>query len=94
MSMDSVIAAQDCRSYLGISSHPVAHVVGYIKGVEHAITVTTDHNKVVFSFEESICQFQYFDTDWQDMEWDEEEKVLTVSNTKPKYSFNIFFPEQ
>lgn len=87
-------AAQDCRGYLGIATETVAEVTGYVKGSEHTVTVTIDHNKVVFGFDAPICGFEYFDTDWQIMEWDEEEKILTVSSNKPKYSFKVFFPEQ
>lgn len=94
MSIDSMSAAQDCRGYLGIATETVAEVTGYVKGAEYTITVTIDHNKVVFGFDTQICGFEYFDTDWQIMEWDDVEKILTVSNNKPKYSFKVFFPEQ
>lgn len=94
MSIESMEAAQDCRGHLGIASQTVAEVTGYVKGSEHKITVTIDHNKVEFAFDEPIGQYQYFNTEWQDMEWDDEEKTLTISNTKPKYSFKVFFPAQ
>lgn len=94
MSIESMIAAQDCRGYLEISTEVVSTVIGYVKGIEHTITITIDHNKVEFGFDKPIGNFQYFNTDWQEMEWDEEEKVLTISNEKPKYSFGVMFPEQ
>ncbi|WP_373963986.1 hypothetical protein [Kosakonia sacchari] len=58
------------------------------------MTVITDHNKVEFGFDEPVGNYQYFSTEWQNMEWDEEEKLLSISNMNPKYSFRVFFPEQ
>lgn len=93
MTIESVSAAQDCREHLGISEKKVSTVKGYVKGVEHSITITIDHNKIEFGFDKHVVNFLYFNTDWQEMEWNKEEKVLTISNKKPKYSFGVMFPE-
>lgn len=92
MSMNSMMAAQDCRDHLEISSDTYATVTGYVGGKAHNISVLIDHNKVEFSFDEPIGVFQHFTTEYQDMVWDEADKTLMISNKKPLYSFKVFFP--
>lgn len=94
MPFESMIAAQDCRRYLGISRESRAVVQGFVDGDKYDITVKIDTNKVEFDFGDyKIEGYTYFTTDYQHMEWDETEGTLTISNKKGQvYSFIIFFP--
>ena len=94
MSFDSIAAAQDCREYLGIKGNTYTTVDGYVGGNHYTVTVAADYDKVVFSFDTAICGYQYFDSRFQKMEWNEEECSLTISSDKQKYSFEIQFSEQ
>ncbi|MGR5945679.1 hypothetical protein [Enterobacter sp. C4G1] len=94
MSLESVMAAQACRSYLGIGRESHAVVKGFVDGNQYDIVVKIDTNTVEFDFVDfKIESYTYFTTDFQHMEWDEEEGILTISNNKGnQYSFSIFFP--
>ncbi|ELE9236578.1 hypothetical protein RM351_001875 [Enterobacter kobei] len=94
MAFESIGAAQDCRQHLGIKGNTYATVGGYVDGNYYAVTISSDYDKVVFSFESSICGYQYFDSRFQKMEWDEENCTLTISSDKQNYSFEVHFPEQ
>ncbi|EJM7988633.1 hypothetical protein NO486_004027 [Salmonella enterica] len=93
MAYESITATQACRSYLKIAGQTRTVVKGYVNGDEYSITIKADPNYFEFDFgEEKICGYESFTTLYQDMEWDTEQGILLVSNKKPKYSFNIFFP--
>ncbi|MBK0015171.1 MULTISPECIES: hypothetical protein [Kosakonia] len=94
MAFESIAAAQDCREYLGIKGNTYVTVNGYVDGNPHNVTILSDYDKVIFSFESAICGYQYFDSRFQKMEWDEEECTLTISSDKQNYSFEVHFPEQ
>lgn len=94
MSFESIAAAQRCREYLGIKGKSYIEVTGYVDGSSYTITVSSDHRRVEFGFNSKISNFQYFNTLYQNMEWDEEERTLTISSDTPEYSFDITFPEQ
>lgn len=93
MSIDSVEAAQACREHLGISSELYTTVVGYISGKKHNISVSINSNKIEFDLGVPVGNYQFYNTDWQEMEWDEVNKTLTISSSKPIYTFKVFFPE-
>ncbi|WP_367396293.1 hypothetical protein [Pantoea sp. Ep11b] len=93
MSIDSVEAAQACREHLGISSDLYKTVEGYIEGKKHTVSISIDSNKIEFYFDVKVGNYQAYNTDWQAMEWDDVNKTLTISSSKPSYSFTVFFPE-
>lgn len=93
MSLESIIAAQSCRSHCQITKEPYAKVIAYVDGNEYDVTVSLESNKITFDFGLPIEGYQYFDTDYQDMEWIEDDEILVISNQKPNYSFNAYFPK-
>lgn len=92
MSIESVSAAQSCRSHCQITTKPHATVIAYVDGNKYDVTVSLESNKITFDFGLLIEGYQYFDTDFQDMEWIEDDEILIISNKKPKYSFSAHFP--
>lgn len=93
MSIESVIAAQSCRSHCQISREPHAKVIAYVDGNEYDVEVSLETNKITFDFGLPVGEYQYFDTDYQDMEWIEDDGILIISNRKPNYSFSAYFPK-
>ena len=92
MSIDSVEAAQACREHLDISTELYVTVVGYIAGKKYDVSISIDSNKIEFDFGIPVGNYQFYNTDWQEMDWDDVNKTLTISSSKPKYSFTVFFP--
>ncbi|MGK0738712.1 hypothetical protein ACSFCX_01205 [Yokenella regensburgei] len=68
MPFESMIAAQACRSFLGIGRENRAVVQGFVDGDKYDITVKIDTNKVEFDFGDyKIEGFTYFTTVFQNM---------------------------
>lgn len=85
-------AAQKCRSHLGVTSKTRATVTGEIEGNVYEIIVTQDTNEIAFDFDDAkICGFSRFSTKFQDMLWDVNEFILTISSDSPEYEFEISF---
>lgn len=93
MSLESVSAAQSCRSHCQITRDLHAKVIAYVDGNEYDVTVSYESNKITFDFGLPIEGYQYFDTNFQDMEWIEDDGILIISNQKPNYSFSAYFPK-
>lgn len=88
----TISAAQECRSHLRITSKTRATVTGEIEGNVYDIIVTQDTNEIAFDFDEvKIRGFSRFSTKFQDMQWDADGFILTISSDSPEYEFEINF---